>query len=209
SVERSAGRAGRARDESPPIHRRTARGAASRAVSGAAASGPARARRRIDSLPRAADERAGRAAPTRATGRRILRFAPVLPGRPHARHRRTLEGPALRRQSRQAHMALGGHRPELPGGHARVPIDAVPTMASFGRDEVDVCIVGSGAGGGPLALELARAGARVVVLEKGPWYGKDDFDHDEIANMRSDKWVPRAADGPHGLPFRGDATARN
>jgi choline dehydrogenase-like flavoprotein len=89
-----------------------------------------------------------------------------------------------------------------------VPIDATPAMPSFRGDEVDVCIVGSGAGGGPLALELARAGARVVVLEKGPWYRKDDFDHDEIANMRSDKWVPRIADEPHGLQLAGDATPR-
>jgi len=81
-------------------------------------------------------------------------------------------------------------------------------MPSFHGDDVDVCIVGSGAGAGPLALQLARAGARVVVLEKGPWYRKDDFDHDEIANMRSDKWVPRVDDEPHGLQLAGDAMPR-
>jgi choline dehydrogenase-like flavoprotein len=83
-----------------------------------------------------------------------------------------------------------------------------PAMPSFGREEVEVCIVGSGSGGGPLALELARAGARVVVLEKGPWYRKDDFDHDEIANMRLDKWVPRVDDEPHLLQLAGDAKPR-
>jgi choline dehydrogenase-like flavoprotein len=77
-----------------------------------------------------------------------------------------------------------------------VPAAAMP---SFAREEVDVCIVGSGAGGAPLALELARAGARVVVLEKGPWYHREDFDHDEIANTRLDKWVPNVADEPHLL----------
>lgn len=85
---------------------------------------------------------------------------------------------------------------------------AAPAMPSFGREEVDVCIVGSGAGGGPLALELSRTGARVVVLEKGPWYRKEDFDHDEIANMRLHKWVPNVDDEPHLLQLAGDTTPR-
>src|SRR5882724_8751148 len=34
--------------------------------------------------------------------------------------------------------------------------------------DADVCIVGAGAAGGVLALELARRGVRVVVLESGP-----------------------------------------
>jgi choline dehydrogenase-like flavoprotein len=85
---------------------------------------------------------------------------------------------------------------------------AAPATPSFGRDEVDVCIVGSGAGGAPLALELARAGARVVVLEKGPWYHKEDFDHDEIANTRLDKWVPSVDAEPHLLQMGGDPTPR-
>ena len=38
------------------------------------------------------------------------------------------------------------------------------------RDEYDVCIIGSGAGGGMAAYALTKAGARVVVLEAGgPW----------------------------------------
>ncbi len=39
----------------------------------------------------------------------------------------------------------------------------------------DVCIVGSGAGGGIAAYVLAKAGARVLVLEKGPWLTERDF----------------------------------
>jgi choline dehydrogenase-like flavoprotein len=35
------------------------------------------------------------------------------------------------------------------------------------RPEYDVCIIGSGAGGGMAAYALTKAGARVVMLEAG------------------------------------------
>lgn len=41
--------------------------------------------------------------------------------------------------------------------------------------EYDVCIVGSGAGGGMAAHELTRAGADVVIIEAGPWFNSEDF----------------------------------
>jgi len=45
--------------------------------------------------------------------------------------------------------------------------------------EFDCCIVGSGAGAGPVAYELAKAGYKVLVLEKGKWYKEQDFKKDE------------------------------
>jgi len=45
--------------------------------------------------------------------------------------------------------------------------------------EFDVCIVGSGAGAGPVALTLSQAGYDVCVLEKGGWYHETDFFKDE------------------------------
>jgi choline dehydrogenase-like flavoprotein len=41
-------------------------------------------------------------------------------------------------------------------------------------EEVDFCIIGSGAGGGVLAERLARFGFSVVVLEAGPWHDSED-----------------------------------
>jgi choline dehydrogenase-like flavoprotein len=65
------------------------------------------------------------------------------------------------------------------------------------KDPVDICIVGSGAGGGPMALSLGQAGFKVVVLEKGPWYQNEDFIHDEILQGRRNFFMPLPWDEPH------------
>ena len=64
-------------------------------------------------------------------------------------------------------------------------------------EEAEVVVVGSGAGGAPVAHVLARAGAQVLVLDKGPRYGVQDFLHDEIAVCRRSFWVPPVEDDPH------------
>ncbi len=67
--------------------------------------------------------------------------------------------------------------------------------------EADVCIVGSGAGGGPVALTLARAGFKVVVLEKGHLYKTEEFVHDEILNSRRNFFMPYPWEEPHLIRY--------
>lgn len=63
----------------------------------------------------------------------------------------------------------------------------------------DVCIVGSGAGAGPVAYELSRVGHKVLVLEKGPWYKRDDFFKDEIGVCRRSTFTPMLDEEQHVL----------
>lgn len=66
----------------------------------------------------------------------------------------------------------------------------------------DICIVGSGAGGAPIAYELSKAGYRVVVLEKGPYLKEDDFTKDEIAVSRRGIYTPLLKDEQHVINDR-------
>jgi choline dehydrogenase-like flavoprotein len=61
----------------------------------------------------------------------------------------------------------------------------------------DVCIVGSGAGAGPIAYELSRAGKKVVILEKGAFYRESNFSKDEIAFCRRSIVTPKLSDEYH------------
>lgn len=63
--------------------------------------------------------------------------------------------------------------------------------------QYDVCIVGSGAGGGMAAYVLTQAGLKVLVLEAGPWY-------DPAKNVTQLKWPwesPRRGAGTTFRPF--------
>jgi choline dehydrogenase-like flavoprotein len=62
------------------------------------------------------------------------------------------------------------------------------------RWRADVAVVGSGAGGAPLAARLAAAGLEVLVLEAGPRLSSADFDGDEGEMTRRLMRVALASD---------------
>jgi choline dehydrogenase-like flavoprotein len=68
--------------------------------------------------------------------------------------------------------------------------------------EFDVCVIGSGAGAGPVIWRLTRAGYSVVVLEKGPWFKREDFSKDELACCRRDHYTPNLRHEQHVIEER-------
>ncbi|VAW55133.1 Glucose-methanol-choline (GMC) oxidoreductase:NAD binding site, partial [hydrothermal vent metagenome] len=65
--------------------------------------------------------------------------------------------------------------------------------------DYDVCVVGSGAGAGPIISELAQQGKSVLVLEKGPWLTEKDYTKDEMACCRRSVYTPNLEDEQHVL----------
>jgi choline dehydrogenase-like flavoprotein len=77
------------------------------------------------------------------------------------------------------------------------------------QTEFDVVIIGSGAGGAPIANVLAKAGRSVLVLEKGPLFkpqyqaehGSSDFKRDELFATGAEKVVRVAGMANQGQSY--------
>ncbi|MFK5984273.1 MAG: GMC family oxidoreductase [Pseudomonadota bacterium] len=63
--------------------------------------------------------------------------------------------------------------------------------------DYDVCVIGSGAGAGPVIYELTKAGYKVVVLEKGKYYKEKDFFKDEMATSLRGIYTPDLREQQH------------
>ncbi len=90
------------------------------------------------------------------------------------RLRGVLKG-AVGPRANDSRFLLDVHRRDLPGQD---------TMAHYAEsDEVDLVIVGAGAGGSVLAQRLARRGWRIVIIEAGPfWHPDEDWVSDEAGS---------------------------
>lgn len=62
----------------------------------------------------------------------------------------------------------------------------------------DVCVIGSGAGAGPIIYELSKKGLKVCVLEKGDIYTEKDFSKDEMV-VRKSIFTPNLKDEYHTI----------
>ncbi|HEY3187615.1 MAG TPA: GMC family oxidoreductase N-terminal domain-containing protein, partial [Solirubrobacteraceae bacterium] len=90
-----------------------------------------------------------------------------------------------------------GHNPSwatfgYPGPVSAPPPDDKPLRPLVPDDdtvlEADVCVVGSGAGGGVMAGELSERGLKVVVLEAGGYFDDADFNQLEIPAYMNTYW---------------------
>jgi choline dehydrogenase-like flavoprotein len=90
--------------------------------------------------------------------------------------KRLLKG-SLGPAANDSRFLLDVHRRDLPGED---------TMRRYDdHDEVDLLIVGAGAGGSVLAQRLARRGWQIVILEAGPfWHPDEDWVSDEAGSHR-------------------------
>jgi hypothetical protein len=88
-----------------------------------------------------------------------------------------------------------GHNPNweaigYPGAPGPPPADAPKTIriqevsGETAELECDVCVVGSGAGGGVIAARAAEAGKDVLVLEMGAYRNESDFKSLELPGMQ-------------------------
>lgn len=69
--------------------------------------------------------------------------------------------------------------------------------------EYDYVVVGSGAGGAAAAVQLARGGAKVCIVEAGPWRDPEDYPHSTYGSMRDmmDDWGTSVAMGRAAWPI--------
>ena len=142
---------------------------------------------------------------------------------PRLQERRRGHARALRGARREARHRPGPQRRLMHGVRARnesawlLPNDGSRTnhrlrldMRQFAdSDEIDLVIVGCGAGGSVLAQRLARAGWRVAALDAGPFWDPDtDWVSDEAGSHHLYWTDPRVIAGSDPVPMGSNNSGR-
>jgi choline dehydrogenase-like flavoprotein len=83
---------------------------------------------------------------------------------------------------------LGFPGPVSPAPQAERPLKPLVPEGDELELEADVCVVGSGAGGGVIAGELAAKGLKVVVLEAAGYFDESDFNQLELPAYEHMYW---------------------
>lgn len=76
-----------------------------------------------------------------------------------------------------------GYQPKLPSKTPSQVLYGSQVDMNYEEDrviEADVCVIGSGAGGAPVAAALAQAGLKVAILEEGGRFDLNDFKGDAV-----------------------------
>lgn len=82
-------------------------------------------------------------------------------------------------------------------------------MRDLSREEVDVCVVGAGAGGGVVGAKLAEAGFSVAILDAGPhWDPTRDFVSDESGSRKLFWTDERITGGEHPVELGSNNSGR-
>jgi len=116
--------------------------------------------------------------------------------------RRRLTDGSVRRRNASAWL--------LPNGQDRTNHRLRADMRRFDDDdELNLVIVGCGAGGATLLQRLARAGWRVAALDAGPFWDPDtDWVSDELASHRLYWTEPRVISGDDPVPLGSNNSGR-
>ena len=98
----------------------------------------------------------------------------------------------------------------IPDGQERTNHQLRRDMRRFAdADEVDLVVVGCGAGGATVTQRLARTGATVVALDAGPFWDPDtDWVSDERASHRLYWTEPRVISGQDPVPLGSNNSGR-
>ena len=98
----------------------------------------------------------------------------------------------------------------IPNDGSRTNHQLRQDMRRFdGEDEVDLVVVGAGAGGGVLTQRMARAGWRVVTFDAGPFWDPDaDWVSDERGSHNLYWTEPRQIGGKDPVPLGSNNSGR-